>query len=70
MKIEKSIVDGININNVIYETNDFRNTQEKQAILNICYDCKSYGNNTCKECSCILDNLIGSKENKCPLNKW
>lgn len=70
MKTETSIINGITINNVIYEESDFRSEIEKNEILKVCYACEKFDSNICSECGCIIAVLSGSKNNSCPLSKW
>lgn len=70
MKQETFIIDGIIINNIMYEDSDFRNSTEKDQIINICSSCEKLNNNTCSLCNCIIDVLISLKNNHCPINKW
>ena len=70
MRTETSIINGIKINNVVYEESDFRNSSEKQSVLNVCYSCEKFNDEKCSECSCLVENLVGLKTNSCPLGKW
>ena len=70
MKKETNILDGIPVTNVIYEESDFRNETEKQLVLNVCFSCDKYKDDFCQECGCIIQNIIGPKNQNCPIGKW
>lgn len=70
MRTETEIIDGIKVTKVIYEENDMRNDSEKESILTICESCDKYNDGSCAECGCLIQVLIGLKENHCPIERW
>ena len=70
MKQETEIVDGVKVTKIIYEEIDLRSESEKTQITNICNVCDRFNDNACSECGCLINVLIGMKENHCPLEKW
>lgn len=70
MKTITTTENGITINTVIYEPEDFRSPTEQENLLQICYSCDEYQDSICKACGCIVNNIMGPKNKNCPLNRW
>ena len=70
MRVEESILDGINVYTTIYEESDFATSEQKQNWLSACDTCEFKRSDTCGSCGFLFESLMNLATAKCPIDKW
>jgi hypothetical protein len=67
-KIE--FINGIKVTTITSDEFDLASSELRQQRMNVCDGCEFKVNDSCSQCSCLLNVRIAYLESFCPEGKW